>query len=77
MGVAAGVGASHGQCVRKEGESHSIPAGRRGHLPKLIIKFYASRGYKRRDGILLVMGTAFWTTEEASSKEMFKDIKMD
>lgn len=40
-------------------------------------KFHVSRGYKSRDGVLVVMGTAFWTTEEASNKEMLKDIKMD
>ena len=36
-----------------------------------------SGGYKSRNGMLVIMGTAFWTTEDASCKELFKDIKMD
>lgn len=66
-----------GLCVRKERGQSQGPGCRLALFPEINYTLCASRGYKSRGGMLVIMGTAFWTTEEASCQELFKDIKMD
>lgn len=66
-----------GLCVRKERGESQGPGCMLALFTEINYTLCESGGYKSRDGMLVIMGTAFWTTEDASCKELFKDIKMD
>lgn len=63
--------------MRKERGESQGPGCMLALFTEINYTLCASRGHRSRGGMLVIMGTVFWTTEEASCKGLFKDIKMD